>query len=258
MYYLVQSNIYSDPEHHKIFDILEELGLDYEKIVLHNTSELNINSDRKDVFVYGSVKLARLAKARTDWNPGSFYGGNHTFKIHAEFYKHHLLNYETTVFEFAENIVWQADETKFIKPYIDAKVFTGKVFTQVKWENFVRESLLNPRTPMLHAQTLVQASKPKRILKEARLWIVGETFIDGVYYYFNDSAPFESKVSEDGIAFANEMLKIFNVADAFVMDIGLTDDYEWKIIEINCINSAGFYHLNPRALFRALEMFFKE
>jgi hypothetical protein len=28
MYYLVQSNIYSDPEHHKIFDILAELNLE--------------------------------------------------------------------------------------------------------------------------------------------------------------------------------------------------------------------------------------
>jgi hypothetical protein len=54
------------------------------------------------------------------------------------------------------------------------------------------------------------------------------------------------------------MVKIFNVADAFVMDIGSTEEQEWKIIEINCINSAGFYHLNPRALFRALEVFFND
>jgi ATP-grasp domain, R2K clade family 3 len=256
MYYLVQSNIYSDPEHHKIFDILAELNLEYEKIELHNTAELSIKTDRKDIFVYGSVKLARLAKVHTDWTPGSFYGGNHTFKIHSEFYKHHLLNYETDVFEFGEMGVWEAGETKFIKPYTDAKVFTGKVFTEVKWADFVKESLLNPRTPMLHAQTLVQASKPKKILKEARIWIVGETVIDGVYYHFHDSTPFESTVSDDGIAFAKAMVKIFNVADAFVMDIGLTEEQEWKIIEINCINSAGFYHLNPRALFRALEVFF--
>ncbi len=256
MYYLIQSDIYSDPEHDKIFGALEELNLEYETIELGKSGEnISIQSDRKDVFVYGSVKLARLCKANSDWHPGSFYGGNHTFKAYAAHYKENVLNYENTVFKFGEPISWNVGEEKFIKPYIDAKVFTGKVFTQMKWTDFVQESLLHPKTKMLTAETLVQYSKPQKILKEARLWIVGEKMIDGVYYHFESNQPFESRVPLEGKEFAESMIKIFNVADAFVMDIGYTEN-GWKIIEINCINSAGFYSLNVKPLVRALEAFF--
>jgi hypothetical protein len=257
MYFLVQSNIYSDPDHDKIFHALEELNLDYETIELNNsTDHIQINVDRRDVFVYGSVKLARLAKANTDWTPGSFYGGNHLFEVYSTFYKENLLNYATTIFQFADAIEWQPGEMKFIKPYVDAKIFTGKVFTETKWNDFVKESLENPKTPMLHAKSLVQASTPQKIIKEARLWIVGKQVVAGVYYKFHEDVTFETEVSREGIEFAESMIEVFNVAEAFVMDISLTYD-GWKIVEINCINSAGFYpNLNVRSLVKALNIYF--
>ncbi|MFY7943974.1 MAG: ATP-grasp domain-containing protein [Crocinitomicaceae bacterium] len=80
---------------------------------------------------------------------------------------------------------------------------------------------------------------PPASIKEARLWIVGGQIIDAGYYKFNDNAPFEEKVSEDGLSFANEMIEMFNLEEAFVIDICLTDE-GWKIVEINCINSSDF------------------
>ncbi len=256
MYYLIQSNIYSDPEHFKVFEVLEDLGLEYETIELSSdATSVEIKSDREDVFVYGSVKLARLSKANTHWNPGSFYGGNHNFEIISKHYKSHLLNANAEVFEFGQSINWKEGETKFIKPYQDAKVFTGKVFTQLKWNDFVNEALTHPKTERLNSKTLVQASVPQKLYKEARLWVVGQQIVGSVYYRFHGDVPFHTKVDDEGILFANEMIEIFNVADAFVMDIGLTND-GWKIVEVNCINSAGFYNLNVRTLFRALEAYF--
>ena len=259
MYYLVQSNIYSDPDHHKIFQALEELGLDYETIELNSdTQTIGVRAGRKDVFVYGSVKLARLAKENTDWYPGSFYGGNHLFEVYAPYYRNNLLNYEARVFKFADPIEWLPDETKFIKPYKDAKIFTGRVFTRTKWEDFVQSSLQNPKTPMLTGESLVQASPPQAIIKEARLWIVGRQVVAAVYYRFDDAAVFESEVAPEGIAFARAMVDIFNVAEAFVMDICLTAD-GWKIVEINCINSAGFFpNLNVKSLVRTLDIYFSD
>lgn len=256
MYYLIQSNIYSDPEHHKIFEVLEELGLEYETIELTSAAEhITTKADRNDVFVYGSVKLARLARANTHWNPGSFYGGKHTFEMHAPAYGKHMLNYEAAVFKFGEPHTWLPGQSLFIKPYKDAKVFSGKVFRETTWNDFVYESLQNPRTPMLHAETLVQASVPQQLIKEARIWIVGGKAIAGVYYKYHGDVPFEKEVSREALDFAQQMVGVFNVADAFVMDVGLTYD-GWKIVEINCVNSAGFYNLNIKTLFRALEAFF--
>ena len=257
MYFLVQSNIYSDPDHDRIFDILEDLGFPYEKIHLApDATSVAVTANRTDVFVYGSVRLARLAKAHRDWSPGSFYGGNHLFAAFAPHYKDNLLNYNVEVFQFGESITWQAGEQKFIKPYKDAKIFTGKVFTKVKWEDFVVRSLADPKTYLLNEASLVQASRPQRVYKEARLWIVGDQIVDAVYYKFHGDVTYERQVAPEGLAFAKEMLRLFSVAEAFVMDICLTTE-GWKVVEINCINSAGFYPTSDvRSVVRALGIYF--
>lgn len=257
MYFLVQSNIYSDPDHDKIFIALDELNIAYEKIELKSSDEhIKISQDRKDVFVYGSVKLARLATQNKRLVSGSFYGGNHLFEVYSTYYKEHLLNYGTTVFKFSDKMDWSKNEQKFIKPYSIAKLFTGKIFDEYEWNDFVEESLLNPRTPLLTKDALMQASIPQHIIKEARLWIIGKQIIDAVYYRFHGDVSFESEVSVDGIEFAKNMIGIFNVAEAFVMDICLTYD-GWKIVEINCINSAGFFpNLNVKNLVKSLDIYF--
>ncbi len=257
MLFLVQSNIYSDPDHAQIFEILQGLDFDFERIHLDATvTTITTATNRNDVFIYGSVKLARLAKANTNWHPGSFYGGNHLFEVYAEQYGNHVLNHGISVFEFGETISWQPNEQKFIKPYKEAKIFTGAVFTEVKWKDFVHNSLSNPKTPLLHTQSLVQASAPRKLLKEARLWIVGDQIVDAVYYRFHGNVTYERTVNPEGIDFAKAMLQKFRVAEAFVMDICLTT-HGWKIVEINCINSAGFYPTSDVAsVLRALNIYF--
>ncbi|MGH1335396.1 MAG: hypothetical protein ACRBFS_04650 [Aureispira sp.] len=88
MYFLVQSNIYSDPDHDRFFDALESLQLPYEKIHLERDAQaITLSTNRQDVFVYGSVRLARLAKKNTHWTPGSFYGEKCLFKNFAPIIK---------------------------------------------------------------------------------------------------------------------------------------------------------------------------
>ena len=257
MYVLIQSNLNNNPDFDKIYPILDELNIPFEKVALQdNSSQVSITADRNDVFVYGSVKLAMLGKEKADWYPGSFYGGNHLFEVYSRYYKEHLLNYHTAVRELAEPFNWEAEEQKFIKPYRFAKLFTGKVFTKIKWADFVANSLKTQDHSLLNAHSLVQISVPRTIIKEARLWIVGGKIVDAVYYKILKDIPFEATVAPEGIQFAEQMIAIFKVAEAFVMDICLTD-IGWKIVEINCINSAGFYpNTDIRKVFQALRDYF--
>lgn len=256
MYFLIQANVYLDPDHYKIFDALEELNIDYDVINIPPTAEkIDFETDRNDVFVYGSVTIARLAKQNSHWFPGSFYGGNHLYEVYATYYGENLLNHKVSIHEISEELSWEKDELKFIKPYNEAKIFTGRVFNKAEWKDFVFESLEN-KTNRIIKDSLVQISEAKRTIKEARLWIVGGQIIDGGYYKFNDSALFEEHISEDGLIFANEMIQLFNLAETFVMDICLTDE-GWKIVEINCINSSGFYpNTNVKSIIKALNIYF--
>ena len=257
MYFLIQSNIYSDPDHDRIYGVLDELVYPYETIeVLKDTKQLELKTNRQDIFVYGSVRLARLSLQYKDWSPNSFYGNNHLFEIYSNHYKEHTLNYDFQVLKLTDEINWSADSELFIKPYRDAKVFTGKVFNATSWFDYVYQALESQASKHLNKDTLIQISKPQKIYKEARLWIVDQQIVDAGYYKFNEDTLFELNVALEGIAFAKEMITIFNVAEAFVMDIGLTEN-GWKIIEVNCINSSGFYpNTNIKSIFRALYNYF--
>lgn len=258
MYVLIQENIHSDPDHYRVFEALEGLGIEYKSIVLDYSKEhLEVELTRNDVFVYGSVKLARLCKRYTHWRPGSFYGGNHLYEVYSQHYQQHLLNYGVKLFQLGQKITWHSKE-QFIKPYKDAKIFTGQIFSQSEWEEFAENALQNPPTPSVNAETWLQASPPQRIIKEARLWIVGGQIVEAVYYRFYGDILFESEVASEGLQFAREMIAIFEVAEAFVMDICLTTS-GWKIVEINCINSAGFFpNANVSSVFKALQVYFSD
>ncbi|WP_228464016.1 MULTISPECIES: ATP-grasp domain-containing protein [Chryseobacterium] len=234
------------------------MNIDYKVInILPTADKIDFETDRKDIFVYGSVTIARLAKQHSDWIPGSFYGGNHLYEIYSKHYGENLLNYRVSVQTISEELSWEKGEEKFIKPYNEAKIFTGKVFTESEWKDFVFERLEN-QANRITADSLIQISEAKRTIKEARLWIVGGEIVDSGYYRLHEDAPFEENVSQEGLDFAKDMIQLFNLEKAFVMDICLTDE-GWKIVEINCINSSGFYpNTNVKSVIKALNSYFSK
>lgn len=256
MYYLIQKNVFQDARYDEIFTVMDKLKLDYEKVEFKpNSAAFDIQTDRKDIFVYGSVKLAKVT-AEFDWHPGSFYGKNHVFEQYVKGYGKNTLNYESQLCNFKEAIDWSKSATLFIKPSKEAKIFTGKVFNESEWNDFVYNKLNDPNERSINEHTKIQVSLPHFLIKEARVWIVGAKVITSSYYKFHGDVEFEEHVSKDGLNFAQQMAALYNVADAYVMDIVYTID-GWKIMEINCINSAGFYKGNVMKIILALEKFYK-
>lgn len=266
MFYIVQKDIFKEHNYKKIFKTLDRLELEYEvveSIAELFVDEIEVQTERKDVFVFGSVKLARLS-AKKDWTPGSFYGGNHDFSIYKEFYKENLLNYDSVIqnisdpINFSEEILPGSnygfkESPKFIRPTKDSKIFTGVLFTKIKWEdkllsinNYLKENSREGE------EILVQISNVKRIYKEGRVWIVDGKIVTSSYYLFNGLVQYQENIEPEGLEFAQSMVDLYQVADAFVMDICLTPD-GWKIVEINCINCAGFYNGDLQKIIIALE-----
>lgn len=256
MYYLIQKNVFQDPRYDTIFRVMEELDLEYEQVEFKPRSiEFNVDTKRKDVFVYCSVKLAKVS-ASFDWKPGSFYGNNHEFEHYSKGYGEHTINHGSFICTLADSIDWAKHSKLFIKPSKDAKVFTGKVFNALEWKDFVYEKLHDPSNERVSESTLIQVSKPHTIIKEARVWVVGEKVVTSSYYKFHGDVPFEETVATEGLDFAQRMAHMYNVADAYVMDIALTLE-GWKIMEVNCINSAGFYKGDVKSIVVALEEFYE-
>lgn len=250
MFYVIQENVFREENYNKIFDVMKRLKLPYEILRFDKNGDFNpLMNRRKDVFVFGSVRAARLACDK-EWTPGSFYGKNHDFQIYKDYYKKNLLNYDSLLKDIADPIVWEPNEVKFIRPTKDSKVFNGKLYSKVKWEDtvqMVKEKYLGVMPPVT-----IQVSSPKKIYKEARIWIVDGKIVTSSYYKFGDNVAWTEDVEPEGLEFAQRMADLYKVAKAFVMDICLTPD-GWKIVEINCINCSGFYRGDLQKLVMALE-----
>lgn len=255
MYYIIQKNVFTDPRYDEIFRVLKRLNLPFETIDFSSNSDtLVYETNRKDVFVYGSVKLAKLTR-NFDWQPGSFYGNNHEFEKYALGFGVNLVNEKSRLFQFSDNFDWQNERELFIKPSRDAKIFTGKVFSKVEWEDFVYYTLCDKKQTKITAESNIQVSKAHKIIKEARLWIVDNKIVTSSYYLFHDGTEFEENVSDEALVFGQKMANLFRVAAAYVLDIALTYD-GWKVVEVNCINSAGFYKANVENIVLALEHYY--
>jgi hypothetical protein len=87
MFYVIQENVFREENYNKIFDVMKRLKLPYEILKIDANGDISkLMNKRKDVFVFGSVRAARLATSM-EWTPGSFYGKNHDYEIYKDYYK---------------------------------------------------------------------------------------------------------------------------------------------------------------------------
>lgn len=250
MLYIVQENVFREENYNKIFDALDSLYLPYEVVKIDARGELSIPTSRRtDVFVFGSIRAARLAKDE-NWIPGSYYGNNHDFNIYKTHYKENLLNYHSKIQHIDVKVDFGESGMKFIRPCRDSKEFLGAVYTKNKWEDTLER--INERYLGVMPPIFIQVHDTETIYKEARVWIVNGQVVTSSYYKFNQNVEWSEHVDTEGLEFAQKMVDIYQVAEAFVMDICLTPD-GWKIVEINCINCSGFYNGDLQKILIALE-----
>jgi hypothetical protein len=250
MFYVVQENVFREENYNIIFSTLNRLGLEYEVVKVADV--LEAETQRKDVFAFGSVKMARLS-TEMGWSPGSLYGGNHDYEIYAAHYGENMLNSDCQIVDIDHEIEWMPNEIKFIRPCKDSKLFNGKLYSHVKWTD-TKGSVFEYLLDQYHCipEVSIQVGPIKKIYKEARVWIVDGKVITSSWYRFGENVTWSENVDPDGLEFAQTMVDVYQVAPAFVMDICLTPD-GWKIVEINCINCAGFYRGDLQKVIIALE-----
>jgi hypothetical protein len=252
MFYIIQENVFRETNYNLIFETLTKLGLEFEVIKVESNSDtFEFKTDRKDVFTFGSIRMAKLS-AQNDWNPGSFFGNNHDYSVYSEHYKENLLNYDCEIKTFGDKLEWFPNELKFIRPCKDSKLFNGSVFSKIKWEDKVEQTQQNPYYLKLDEPQLIQIGTVKTIYKEARVWIVDGKVVTSSYYRYGQNVEYTENVEPEGLEFAQSMVDLYQVAECFVMDICLTPD-GWKIVEINCINCSGFYKGDLQKIVIALE-----
>lgn len=270
MHYVIQENIFQEAHYAKLLQTVERFKLPHTVVRIFPFSDKIVDrsvigdgpyeladlpefvAPEGPVFVFGAVKLARVSAAH-DWRPGSLLNANHDFNVYREHYREHLLNWDSRVQVAVEPIDWAPGQVLFIRPVLDSKTFTGAVFDETQWQEKLQGLLLNDNS--FNLRTEIQVASPKKIQKEIRCWVVGGEVVAASQYKLGPVTRYDSFVDDEAIVFAEDMVRVFQLAEAFVIDVCLVDDV-WKVVECGCINSAGFYHADVSALIGALENHF--
>jgi hypothetical protein len=252
MYYIIQNNLFREEGHKKLIDFMVRFDMDFETVnIQHDKEEIDFFTKRNDVFCFGALKMARISK-KYNWNPGCLITENHDYEVYSKYYKENLLNYDSKIIKVSDTTKWTEREL-FIRPCLDTKIFTGKVFTENEWK-VAQNTLLTHEgyKKTVTPYTLIQVAKPKNITQEVRNWVVDGKVITSSTYRRGTFLMYDSIVDQDAIDFAQKMVDKFQIAKTFTIDVCLSND-EWKIVECGSTACAGFYDADIQKLIMALE-----
>lgn len=256
MHWIIQNNIFKESAWDEFVATLNRFGIPYSehKVVpfvgeLHPDPEISGN-----VICMGSYSMRHIAKKK-GWYPGVFDLQEFNFMQQREKWGEHMLNCTSVVVPF-KDARWQPGEERFLRPIDDSKYFSGGLYEYdefAEWQKNVCILKLdygNSLTP----ETLIQVEKPRKIYTEYRCWVVKGRIVTMSLYKRGSQVVYENwDGRDDGIqAYAQDRVNEWQPAEAFVIDVCETPD-GFKIVEINTINSCGFYAANIPVLVDALQ-----
>ena len=144
----------------------------------------------------------------------------------------------------------------FCRPVSDGKEQAGGVHTSGAIRERARKVLALPPEDIpngsLRPDTLMIFSKPTRIFKEWRCWVVDDKIITYSLYKEGARVVYRPEIDADALSFAQDMVKANpGYARAYILDVCKTPD-GLRLLETNCINAAGFYAANIPKLVQAI------
>jgi hypothetical protein len=264
MHYILQADIYEEKYTHFI-ELLERFKLPYILVRIFAFSDKIVQADLvpydfdvddlpdftppEKIIVFGSIKLGRLALEK--WGKGIYWNYNHDYQIYAPHYQDNLLNFDSQVLPFEHSPQeWKYDQM-FVRPCLDNKLFNGKRYSRLEYQDLLEH---NKKEVSKNSHQFVQVASIKNIYEEIRFFVVKGKVITGSRYILNKKFSTWSHYDQEAHDFAQRMVDLYQVSDAFVIDVCLTDE-GWKIVEINSFNGAGLYEIDVFKLIDAIETY---
>jgi ATP-grasp domain, R2K clade family 3 len=255
MHWVLQRGFHTEAGWSSLIAALERFGIDYsEHAVAPRTGDLLPAPvfDHRNAICIGSYSM-RHAAARYRWSPGLFDLIDQDFERQRAHWGRHMLNAESRVCALSEAIF--DAERMFVRPAADNKHFTGKVFAKAEFEAW-REAICAPdasHSTSLTPGTQIQFCVPSTIHAEYRFWIVAGEIVTQSLYRRGGAVFYASDVDDRLHDFVAARIAEWSPHETFVIDVCDTPN-GIRIVEINTLNSSGFYAADLQRLVLALEV----
>lgn len=253
MHWILQENVFQESEWHRLVAVLEQFQLPYSvhKVVpfIGEVQPLPDLQSSKAI-CFGSYSMRHAAKQH-GWNPGIYDLFEQDFRVQKAAWGEHMLNADSVVVAFQDA---RLDGPCFIRPIDDSKYFAGRVFDPEEFALWQQRLCTHGEDfgISLRPETLVQVCVPKIIHAEYRYWVVGGEIATRSQYKLGRRVLYASDVDTRFDVYVRAAIAAWQPHRAFVIDVCDTPDGP-RIVEINTINSAGFYAGDVQRLVAALE-----
>jgi len=254
MHWVLQNNLFNEQAYETLLELLVryELPHSIHKVIpfigeITPAPELHTTN----VICMGSYSLRHTAK-KYGWRPGVFDLEAQDFTVQLDKWGDHMLNYDSIVVPFGDAKL--SEPEMFIRPIHDTKVFAGRLISNEEfygWQHRVCV-LDEDYGDTLTKDTLIQIVSPKVIYNEYRFWIVRGEIITSSLYKRGHRIVHNNDVPVDVHRYVEERVAEWQPDEAFVIDVCETPK-GIRVIEINTLNSCGFYAANLSKLIVALE-----
>ncbi len=252
LHWVVQNNLYEERGYDTLAETIErfELPHTFVKVVPFSHELIPAVTVPGPKIIMGSITLARLA-TEAGWQPGSYINDRFDYRCWRDRLDGYLLNPDMCVCRFGD--VAPEHDHFFIRPVLDDKSFAGTVMGRDEFTDWQRRVLeLHETYTTLDADTVVCHGAPQQIYWEGRFWVVDGTVVTQSQYKTGRRVTYQQDVVPAALSFAQEMVELWQPAKAFVIDVADTPD-GYKVIELGCLNSAGFYASDVQRLVLALQ-----
>lgn len=244
----IQSTLVSKSQQLEFLTAVQDNGYDWCEVPMlpfaEELPEIPVTEQDENVVFYGSTTLTKLV-GEGDWNPGVWLNDKFNHKWLNEHNADYMLNYDCEYMKLKD-----LDETKFgdvvfVRPVDDLKAFSGQAFDKDdihRWRDKLQMAGLDE-----FSDIEIVVSGPKNILKEYRCFYVDGKMSDISQYRSNGWLISQHIQYNDPLYNEFEdFLKDFKPpAPVCCVDIcTLEGSNNLYVIEVNCMNSSGFYKHN--------------
>jgi hypothetical protein len=243
----IQSKLLQEDSTKYLVEAFQHLGLNWAAFpLLPFVGHVpDLRWEQGPIVYYGSTALVKrvretpelLAGARLFWDDATFQQAWYGPRMGSAY-----LNADarrTTVRDFiAEPNAF--DQPFFIRPNSGMKIFAGKVFDFVDFQQFVDYSRGNA---LLSLDTEIVIGSVKKIEREFRTWVVDGEIAAAVQYKVGTRmmpSTLKADVPDEVVDFARARAFACSPAPIFVLDVAETPE-GLRAVEINCFHTSGFY-----------------
>ena len=263
MHWVIQNGPIREAGYEDLVTALERYDIPYTEVtVVPFSAELIPDVDPDgEVIVMGTVSLAEKVAKRKGWSPGAYTNDNFDYRVWSEKWKGSILNEDAIVCPFRHiPLEW---DPFFIRPVKDNKAFSGQIMWMHEYQTWLGRLLVEEGASDLcfDIDEMVIVASPKKIYREYRFWVVDHKVVTGSVYKIGEDVTYQDEgfIDQETWRFVSGHVgkPPFCIGGwapdrAFVIDVALTEEGH-KIIEINCLNSAGFYKADVFKLVQELE-----